>query len=261
MTYVFDNAAPQALSRLAALSQVFNPGTIRHLLARGIGEGWKCLEIGGGDGSVTRMLSERVGPGGYVLTTDIDTRHLQTLQLANVEVRHHDIVSDALPEATFDLAYARLVLEHLSDADLALRRMVASLRIGGWLVVEDFEIAPGTVGELSDESEPVSKTVSAMRQVAAAMGVDTRIGRSLARRLRAHGLANVDAEGRVFLWQGRTPGASLMRLNCEQLRKPILATGQVTAEEFEADLVDLDDEEREIASPILWTAWGRRSLR
>ena len=33
MKYVFDNAAPQAPSRLAVLSDVFDPGTIRHLLA------------------------------------------------------------------------------------------------------------------------------------------------------------------------------------------------------------------------------------
>jgi SAM-dependent methyltransferase len=259
MMYVFPNAAPQASSRLAALSEVFNPGTMRHLLARGLGEGWRCLEIGGGGGSVTRWLSDRVGPRGCVLTTDIDTRHLETLQLSNVEVCHHDIVSEPLPEATFDLAYARLVLEHLSDPDLALGRMADSLRPGGWLMVEDFEVLHGTDDDPGGEIERASKTVSAMRHVTATAGADARLGRSLARRLRALGLADVGAEGRVLLWQGRTAGASLMRLNCEQLREPILATGLVTAEEFDTDLAAFDDEDFEIASPVLWTAWGRRS--
>ena len=100
--YVFDNDARQAPSRLAALAAVFDPGTIRQLLARGVAEGWKCLEVGGGGGSMTRWLSDHVGPQGDVLTTDIDTRHLERLRLPNVEVRRHDITSEALPEATFD---------------------------------------------------------------------------------------------------------------------------------------------------------------
>lgn len=256
--YVFDNAAPQAASRLAALAEVYDPGTIRHLAARGVQEGWRCLEIGGGLGSITRWLAQRVGPHGRVLTTDIDTRHLEIIGLSNVEVRRHDILEDPLPEATFDLAYARLVLEHLSDPDRALARMVKCVKAGGWLLVEDFELLPGAYGEAHDLVDRISKTAAAMREVSAAAGVNQRMGRSLARRLRRHGLANVDTEGRVLLWQGGTTGSALSRLNFEQLREPILATGQVTPKEFEADLAALDDQNLEIRSPILWTAWGQR---
>ncbi len=259
MKYVFDNAAPQAPSRLAVLSDVFDPGTTRHLLATGVGEGWRCLEIGGGGGSITRWLSDRVGPGGYVLTTDIDTRHLETLRLPNVEVRRHDIVSKNLPEGAFDLAYTRLVLEHVSDPDLALDRMVASLRPGGWLVVEDFEVLHGAANGADGIVDRISKTAAAMREVTAAAGADSRIGRSLAGRLRARSLTSVGTEGRVLLWRGGSSGAALTRLNYEQLREPILATGRLTSDEFEADLAALADEAFEIRSPIMWTAWGQRS--
>ena len=109
--YVFDNSAPEARARLAALSEKHDAGTIRHLLARGVADGWTRLEIGGGGGTITRWLSDRVGAHGYVLTTDIDTRFLETVGLPNVEVRRHDILTDPLPDATFDLAYARAVLE------------------------------------------------------------------------------------------------------------------------------------------------------
>jgi len=91
------------------------------------------LEIGGG--SITRWMSDRVGPHGHVLTTDVDTRFFETVGLANVEVRRHDILTDRLPDATLDLAYARAVLEHLPDPDLALDRMVTTLKPGGWLMV------------------------------------------------------------------------------------------------------------------------------
>ena len=183
--YVFDNAAPQARARLAALADVHDAGTIRHLLARGVTDGWKCLEIGGGLGTMTRWLSDRVGPHGHVLTTDIDTRFLETIGRANVEVRRHDIVNDPLPESTFDIAYARLVLEHSADPDLALDRMVMAVKPGGWLMVEDFE---GQSSGPDDAAESVSKTLAAMRRVTARAGADPRLGLSLGHRLRARGL-------------------------------------------------------------------------
>ena len=256
--YVFDNAAREAPSRLAALAAVFDPGTIRQLLARGVAGGWKCLEVGGGGGSMTRWLSDCVGPQGGVLTTDIDTRHLELLRLSNVEVRRHDITSEPLPEARFDLAYARMVLVHVADPDVALMRMAASLKPGGWLVVEDIELPEGTFDDVAAEAEFRLKTAAALRQVTAAAGVDGRLAATLARRLRSQGLAHVGTEGRVLIWQGGTDGAALMRLNFEQLREPILATGYVTPEQFEADLVALNDETLEVRFPMVWTAWGQR---
>jgi SAM-dependent methyltransferase len=254
MMYVFDNAAPQARARLAALADVHDAGTIRHLLARGIAGGWKCLEIGGGLGTVTRWLSDRVGADGYVLTTDIDTRFLETIGRSNVEVRRHDIVKDPLPESAFDIAYARLVLEHVSDPDLALDRMVMAVRPGGCLMIEDSEVQSSRP---DDGPETVSKTMAAMRRVAAKAGVDSRFGVSLGGRLRARGLVQVGQEGRLHLCRGKSAAARLARLNFEQLREAMLASG-LTADEFEADLARLDDESFEWCSPTLWTAWGRR---
>jgi SAM-dependent methyltransferase len=254
MNYVFDNAAPQARARLAALADVHDDGTIRHLLARGVAGGWKCLEVGGGLGTVTRWLSDRVGADGHVLTTDIDTRFLEMIGRGNVEVRRHDIVTDPLPESVFDLAYARLVLEHVSDPDVALDRMSKAIRPGGWLMIEDSEVQSSRP---DDAPGSVSKTMAAMRRVAATVGVDSRLGLSLGHRLRAHGLVHVGHEGRMHLCRGKSAAARLARLNFEQLHEAILTTG-LTTNEFEADLARLDDEDFEWRSPILWTAWGRR---
>src|SRR5688572_33433285 len=245
--YVFDNAAPQAPARLRALAAVFDPGTIRQLDARGVGEGWRCLEVGGGLGTITRWLSARVGPRGAVLTTDIDTRHLDALGLANVEIRHHDVVEDPLPTESFDLAYTRLVLEHVSDPARALANMVQAVKPGGWIVIEDFEAAP-----IGPDTE-MPKTFLAMRQVIASVGVDQRLGRSLSRRLRSCGLDNVMAEGRVLLWSGSNAGTTLMRLNAGQLRDRILATGLVTEDQYADDLRRLEDESFEHRAPTLWT--------
>ena len=256
--YVFDNSALQARDRLAALAEVHDPGTIRHLISRGVAAGWRCLEIGGGGGTMTRWLSDRVGADGYVLTTDLDPRFLETLGLANVEVRRHDILTDLLPDATFDLAFARAVLEHLADPDLALDRMVRALKPGGWLMVEDMEATSSGLAQAPIDRLP--RTLLAMRRVIADSGADPSFGLTLAQRLRTRGLVHVGHEGRVQLCRGNSAAARLTRLNCEQLYGPILATG-VTAAEFEADMTRLDDENFEWRSPTMWTAWGQRPVR
>jgi SAM-dependent methyltransferase len=256
--YVFDNAAPQASARLGALAEVFDPGTIRHLDARGTTQGWRCLEVGGGLGTITGWLSRRVGAHGTVLTTDIDTRHLERLRLPNVAIRRHDVVEDDLPSDTFDLAYTRLVLSHVTDSQRALANVIRAVRPGGWVLVEDFEVTPGADAAMVRDGEPITRTAVAMRHVVSAAGANMRLGRSLPQRLRAAGLEDVAAEGRVFLWRGGSPGAAVMRLNFEQLRDAILATGLVTAGEYADDLARLDDEDFEVRSPILWSVWGRR---
>lgn len=253
--YVFDNAAPQAPARLRALAAAFDPGTIRQLDDRGIAEGWRCLEVGGGLGTMTKWLSARVGPDGSVLTTDIDTRHLDTLNLANVEIRRHDVVEDPLPTERFDLAYTRLVLEHVSDPARAIANMAQAVKPGGWVVIEDFDVAP-----VEPDTE-IPKTFLAMRQAIASVGVDQRFGRSLSRRLRSCGLEDVRAEGRVLLWSRSNGGTTLMRLNAEQLRDRILATGLVTADQYAEDLRRIEDAAFELQAPTLWTAWGRRPAR
>jgi hypothetical protein len=65
--YVFDNSAEWAGARLRALSEMFDPSTIRHLSERGVYPGWQCWEVGGGNGSIATWLGERVGPTGRVL--------------------------------------------------------------------------------------------------------------------------------------------------------------------------------------------------
>jgi SAM-dependent methyltransferase len=260
MTYVFDNGAPQAPERLTALAEVYDPSTIQHLIGCGVSAGWKCLEIGGGLGTIARWLSNRVGFCGYVLATDIDTRFLEVLQLPNLEVRRHDILVDPLPEQAFDVAHARLVLEHLPDPDTALERMIAALKPGGCLVVEDLELQSSNSNP-DNPLDRVLKTTIALRRVATKAGVNATLGLSLADRLRAHGLIHVEHQGLVRVWRGGSAGARLARLNFEQLRDEILATGTLTMEEFEADLVRLQDEQFAWRSPILWTAWGKRPER
>jgi ubiquinone/menaquinone biosynthesis C-methylase UbiE len=126
--YAPDKSDVQEGDRFGALETLFDAGTIQLLSERGVAEGWHCLEVGAGRGSIAAWLSERVGPTGRVIATDLNTRFLDTLQRPNLEVRRHNIVTDPLPEHEFDLVHVRLVLMHLPERETVLGRLIKALK-------------------------------------------------------------------------------------------------------------------------------------
>jgi ubiquinone/menaquinone biosynthesis C-methylase UbiE len=257
-SYSLDNSSRETPARFDALSGMFDRGTIRHLEDRGISEGWRCLEVGGGGGSITSWLANRVGPTGHVVVTDIDPRFLEPLSTPNVEVRKHNIVTDPLPDATFDLIHARLVLIHLPEREKVLTRLVSALKPGGWLVDEEFDSVSLLPDPTVSPGEVILNTQLAVMGMLKDRGVERRFGRLLYGRLRAHGLVEVDAEGRLFMWRGESSGVSLMRTNFKQLRGALLDGHYITEQEFDQDSARLDDSDFMAPSPIMWTVWGRR---
>jgi ubiquinone/menaquinone biosynthesis C-methylase UbiE len=118
-TYLWDNSAKSEIAqRFKSLETIYDPITFRHLKDLGISEGWECLEVGGGGGSVSRWLSDKVGSKGRVLITDINPIFLTEMgsKLGNTSVLQHDITNESgIPKRAFDLAHARLVLIHLAQ--------------------------------------------------------------------------------------------------------------------------------------------------
>jgi SAM-dependent methyltransferase len=256
--YLLDNAGREAPARFAALSAMFDPGTIRHLEERGVTRGWECLEVGGGGGSIAAWLGERVGPTGRVVVTDIDPRFLEALKLPNVEVRRHDIARNHLPEAAFDLVHARLVLVHLPDKEKILERLVSALKPGGWFIDEEFDSLSVPPDPEVSPGEILLKAHVAMGRLMADRGLERNWGRLLFGRLREQGLVSVGAEGRMVMVQHGSPGVMLVRANYEQLRGDMLHAGYITEQDFDEDLARLDDPNFMMPSSILWAVWGRR---
>jgi len=136
--YVLSHTADASESeRLGLIERELDPLSQRHLAALGIQQGWRCLEVGAGHGSMARWLAEQVGPLGRVVATDLNPRFLREIDLPNLEVRQHDIRVDPLEPGTYDLAHCRGFLAHIPEPHLVVRRMVAALRFGGWLLVEE----------------------------------------------------------------------------------------------------------------------------
>ncbi len=256
--YLLANSGSEAPRRFAALSELFDDGTIHHLQACGARCGWRCLELGAGGGSIARWLADRVGPTGYVLATDIDPRFLESEKLPNLEVLRHNIAADSLPEASFDLVHARLVLLHIPQREQALARMISALKPGGWIVNEDYDSASMPPDPAVSPGEVLLRTQVAMVRMLEDGGVDRRYGRLLCGKLRARGLVDVGAEARVFMWQRGSAGAAMLKANFEQLREAMIDRNYITSQQFEEDLARLDDPDFMMPSGILWSAWGRR---
>jgi SAM-dependent methyltransferase len=257
--YVFDHSWEGERARLAVLEEVFDPGSIRYLEALGVGPGWRCLEVGAGAGSVARWLCERVGAGGRVVATDLTTGFLEPLagEFACLEVLRHDVVADDLDAEAFDLIHSRLLLEHLPERDLALKRLVAALAPGGVLILEDFDWSslaarPGPGAEL------FGRVCVALLNLMEANGYTPWFGRRLPGLLAEAGLERLGAEGRTMIGLPGTAAATWFPLNFESVRDGLVARGDITEAELDDMIALCSTPGFSWQYPVLVAAWGWR---
>src|ERR1700751_6385627 len=82
--------------RLALMSALLDPVELVHIARLGVRPGWRCLELGCGNGSIARALAERVAPTGHVVASDIDLAYIVDPQVPCLEIRQIDILQDAI---------------------------------------------------------------------------------------------------------------------------------------------------------------------
>jgi ubiquinone/menaquinone biosynthesis C-methylase UbiE len=256
--YLLDNQQTEAGERFDALSTLFNPSTFRHMQRLGLSPGWRVWEVGAGGPSVPSWLAEQVGPGGYVLATDIDTSWLESAE--GCDVRRHDIATAAAPDDAFDLVHARLLLVHVPERAHALAAMIGALRSGGWLLLEEAD--PGLQplvcpDEFGAEQQLANKLKLAFRSLLAERGVDLALGRTLPRKLREAGLAEVQSD--AYFPMGGPACNELERATVEQIRERLIASGLVTDAEIEQHLGNVASGQLDLATSPMISAWGRKT--
>ena len=221
--------------RLRLLEHHADATTISRLERTGVGAGWRCLEVGAGRGSIADWLAKRVGSSGSVVALDLDTSLLDWLDEPNVEVVSGDVLEVDLPEHSFDLVHARLVLMHIPERRRALERIASWLRPGGWLVVEELDM-------MAIQSDADPHRVALFQAFSEALPeVDFQCGRALLGELRETGLIDTTADLRVDMVEGATPLAEWERLSVRALRDEALSAGIPTHEEIDAHLDRLED--------------------
>lgn len=254
--YIYDPAWESERARLAGLEEALDPVTTACLSRAGVGPGWRCLEVGGGGGSITAWLCERAGE---VVATDLDTRFLDTLEYDNLTVIRHDVVREPMPGGGFDLVHTRDVLEHIPERIEVLDKLIGALNPGGWLVVEDVDFGLGlaTGFEVTPPlDELMPKVMRASARWMATKGVDAMFGRRLPSLFRERGLRSVSAVMHARVLVG-SENSSIMRLSLEHLGPRLVEAGELSGADIDALLEAVADPGLLALGPMHVSAWGR----
>ena len=263
--YIFDPAWEQERDRMASGEHLYDQASQQILDMVGIGDGWECMELGAGAGSMATWMSERVAPSGRVIAVDLDTRFVEHLDHPCLEVRQHDIASGPVDDRKFDLIHARLLLEHIATREEVLPQLVDSLKPGGWLVAEDIDATEAQFVPaekffeypLTDIHGP-GQMVRAINDVLRPLGImEMDYGRRLPGELVRCGLEDVDARAQTHLVRGGSDRAKFSLLMMEFIKDAIIASG-VTEEDYDFVVDKHHDPSHYWMSIPLVSAWGRR---
>jgi ubiquinone/menaquinone biosynthesis C-methylase UbiE len=257
-TYTLDNAADGERDRLRLVEAAWDPGSTAHFARLGVTEGSHVLMVAGGGGSLVEWIARRVGPTGRVLATDLDPRHLLPLaeRYEQLEVRRHNIVTEPLPQAEFDLVHTRLLLAHLPERAEVIVKMAGAVKPGGHLMLEDFDAGSFGPAYLSEAAAKIRDAYSAFMS---ANGYDELTGRRLAGWMRAAGLEDVDAHGTVLTLRGSSPTVAPMYMGTFRHQKQrMIDAGIVTPAEADALEARYADPDYDGLAHTMVTAWGRR---
>jgi SAM-dependent methyltransferase len=249
-------------TRIALLERAYDPATIRQLQAIGVTEGWKCLEVGAGGGSIAQWLTTAVGASGRVVATDFNTKLLEQLLMPNLEVRQHNILTDQLEPCVYDLAHARLVLMHLSEPEKALKKMADALRPGGWLFIEDGDAGPALSANLTDPR--LDTTMAIWRRLHVFFeekGVyNPYFGRQERRLVEQLGFVDIGHQGSLQEFRGGEPLARVAYMAFQHLKESGLAAGICTADEIAETERCMLDPSVTMFDQAVFAAWGRKPL-
>lgn len=232
--YVLGNLDNE-IARLEIQSAFFEPLTQQTLTKAGIKKGMRCLDVGCGTGSVTRILAEIVGKKGHVVGTDVDERYLHYCRNCksqpNTDFLRDDISNSALAKESFDVIYSRFMFVHLKDARKAIRSMKQLVKKGGAIIIEELDHAPD-----SWLCYPESQSVNTLRDVYVDLvknaGGDPFAGRRIYSLMVEETLdANVECNSPCLL-MGHKPYNTLGWRIAESLRPQIKSYSLLTDREY-----------------------------
>jgi SAM-dependent methyltransferase len=240
--YVLDHHLEGEKKRLDLMSQLLDPMQRRHIESLGISRQGRVLEVGCGNGSISAWMAEHVAPDGQVVAVDLDLSLIDDVRASGVEFRQGDIIAGPVDPGRFDFVTARAVLHHVADAEVATGNLIASLRPGGAILLIEPDFLPVSVAEPVEIRAFWNGWLDWSRE----RGIDYHIGRTLAPRLAARGLREIEGTAETAVYKGGSPWADYWRQMVTELRGNLIESGKINDALIDAFLA-------RCADPNWWT--------
>jgi SAM-dependent methyltransferase len=187
-------------ARLAALNALTNPAFVEFLQ---VAPGARVLEVGSGLGILAAAVAQTAA-GVQVTGVEISPEQLRAaVQAPGVEYRQGDAQRLPFPDGSFDLVYARFLLEHVGDPLEALREMRRVARPGGRVAVMENDIS---TCRFDPPCPTFDQVWSVFAQLQGTLGGDAFIGRRLFRLFREAGFTGVTLSLQPELHWSGSPG-------------------------------------------------------
>lgn len=242
---------------LSAPANPANAASARFFDGVGIKTGSRVLDIGCGNGDLSRFVARLAGPEGEVVAIDSSEAALDMGRAVNaepdaapIEYRAADLTADLPDLGLFDVIVGRRVLMYLPDASATLARLATLARPGGTLAFQEHARANLPFGLAA---LPLHRRLyDWMWDTVAAEGGDVRLGLRLVDEMRMQGLSIAQARSEAVLIQPGEPSflPTLMRIMLPRFAEH----GITTAEELQPDTLArrIDEEHRAAGGTIVW---------
>ena len=233
--------------RLSILNELLNKKCLEKI---SLHTGSKVLDVGSGLGLMTQALSSLAGAEGYCLGIERSPEQLakaKQLEHKNLCFRLGNAQDLPLLEneiGTFDLVYARFILEHLPDPIKAIKEMKRALRPGGKLILADDDHQAMI---LYPEPDGFQQLWTAYVDSFIEIGNDPFIGRKLPRLLHEAGFGEVQNDMAFF---GDTAGSESFTHYVKNLSEVIATAKSVM---LEANLISLAEFEKASDQLLKWS--------
>jgi SAM-dependent methyltransferase len=253
--YTLPHDLPGEQGRLSLMSELLDPMHRNHIEQIGLRPGFRCLEIGCGNGSISKWLAGRVGPKGIAVAADLDPQLAAADRVQNIEIRRLDIMEDPLEKDAYDLVTARALLHHLLSPSLAIERMAAALKPGGVLISIEPDFLPVSVAQ----PEALYAFWQGWLKWSVAAGIDYCLGRKMPGILAANGLLEIGAEGHTAYFLGGSPWANYWTQTLHELGAEIVAGGYLTEKMLSEFYASFSDAQLWTSVVTMVATWGRKA--